>query len=228
MATVLIIGDTHCPGMHRRYPAFLKKVAEEWGCNKVVHIGDLVDWHSLSFHQRSTGAPSAMDEYKKAKRQVSRIYNLFPRADWLLGNHDSLTMRQAQTVGIPVELMLDQKVIWEVPRWTVHPRYASIEIDGVLYTHGEVGKGGQFASVKQSRDNFQSTVCGHFHAESGVWWSANTSNLVFAMSVGTGIDHSKVIFEYGQKFSRKPIVSAGVVVGGKEAYIIPMPIRKPR
>ena len=159
---------------------------------------------------------------------MSRIYNLFPRADWLLGNHDSLTMRQAQTVGIPVELMLDQKVIWEVPKWTVHPRYASIEIDGVLYTHGEVGKGGQFASVKQSRDNFQSTVCGHYHAESGVWWSANTSNLVFAMSVGTGIDHSKVIFEYGQKFSRKPIVSAGVVVGGKEAYIIPMPIRKPR
>jgi len=52
MARVLIIGDTHCPGMRQGYVDFLNRVADAHGVNRVVHIGDLVEWASISFHEK--------------------------------------------------------------------------------------------------------------------------------------------------------------------------------
>jgi len=223
---ILVIGDTHAPAMHRNYLSFLKKTYDEWDCGKVLHIGDLVDWGAISFHEKHPSASSAKEEYLQAKKQVSKLYEAFPKVDWLLGNHDSLTVRQASSVGIFEELLKDQRDVWEVPGWTVHPRFAVIEIGGVLFSHGETGKGGMFAAVKQSRDNFQPTVTGHFHAEAGIWYSANDTSVVWGLNVGTGIDRDRLAFFYGQKFPRKPILSCGVVVDSSLAHLIPMPMRK--
>ena len=43
MSTVLIIGDTHAPCMRKGYIGFLKRTADEWQPDRIVHIGDLVD-----------------------------------------------------------------------------------------------------------------------------------------------------------------------------------------
>jgi len=43
MARVLILGDTHCPGMRTGYVDFLKRVPDSYSISRVVHIGDLVD-----------------------------------------------------------------------------------------------------------------------------------------------------------------------------------------
>ena len=53
MARVLIIADTHCPGMRQGYVDFLKRVADRHAVTRVVHIGDLVDWASISFHEKN-------------------------------------------------------------------------------------------------------------------------------------------------------------------------------
>ena len=57
MANVLVIGDTHCPAMLDHYPDFLAEIYEAWDCEKVVHIGDLVDFHGISFHTKEFGIP---------------------------------------------------------------------------------------------------------------------------------------------------------------------------
>jgi len=101
MARVLIIGDTHCPGMRRGYVDFLKRVADNYDVSRVVHIGDLVDWASISFHEKSPALSNATVEYAKALRQVASLARAFPQADWLVGNHDALTERQAVGAGLP-------------------------------------------------------------------------------------------------------------------------------
>lgn len=218
MSRVLVVGDCHCPGMLRGYPAFLQRIYEQWECNRVVFIGDLVDWCAISFHEKNPTLSNAAQEYRKALRQVQRLYRLFPEADWLIGNHDCLTTRQAGKAGLPDFILKDYGHLWQVPNWSVHPRFARLEIDGVIYTHGDAGKQGMYAAVKNSRDNFQSWVSGHCHSEAGIWWTVNQTSRVFGMNVGTGVDHNLLQFEYGQKFNRKPVIGCGVVISGIPYY----------
>lgn len=220
MARVLVIGDTHCPGMRRGYVDFLKRVADRHSINRVVHIGDLVDWASISFHEKSPGISNAVTEFNAARRQVASLARAFPKADWMIGNHDALTERQAITAGLPPQLLRDYADMWEVD-WSVHPRFAKHEIDGVIYSHGDSGRGGQHAAFQQAKDNFRSTVIGHFHSQAGVRWWANTEYRVFGMSVGCGIDAGKLQFEYGRKIVAKPILGCGVVIDGRRAIFEP-------
>lgn len=220
MARVLIVGDTHTPGMRRGYVDFLKRIADRWSINRVVHIGDLVDWSSISYHEKSPGLSHATAEYVKARRQVASLARAFPKADWLIGNHDALTERQAVSAGLPPELLRDYGDMWEVD-WVVHPRFSKLVIDGVIYAHGDSGRGGQNAAIKQAKDNFRSTVIGHWHGQAGSTWWANPEFRVFGMSVGCGIDVDKLQFEYGRKFAAKPILGCGVVIDGKRAVFEP-------
>lgn len=98
-------------------------------------------------------------------------------------------------------------------------------IDGVIYSHGDSGRGGQDAAFKQAKDNFRSTVIGHFHNQAGARWWANPEFRVFGLSVGCGIDASKMQFEYGRKITNKPILGCGVVINGKHAYFEPWLLR---
>ena len=224
MATVLVIGDTHCPGMRRGYVGFLQGVADRYGVDRVVHIGDLVDWASICYHEKNPAIKDASGEYKRAKRQVAEIHRAFPSADWMIGNHDALTERQCVTAGIPPDLLRSYQDIWDVG-WTVHQRYAKLTIDGVTYSHGDSGAGGQDAAFRQARDGFRSTVIGHYHGQAGVKWWANPEFRIFGMSVGCGIDHRALQFEYGRKFSRKPVLGCGVVISGQRAFFEPWLLR---
>lgn len=220
MARVLVIGDTHCPGMRQGYVDFLRRVADAYGVNRVVHIGDLVDWASISFHEKSPALHNAAREFDSAKRQVGQLARAFPKADWLLGNHDALTERQAISVGLPPQVLRDYADLWEVD-WTVHPRFAKLSIDGVIYTHGDSGRAGQDAALVQAKDHFRSTVLGHFHSQAGVRWWANPEFRVFGLSVGCGIDARRLQFEYGRRIVAKPILGCGVVINGRRAFFEP-------
>ena len=224
MSRVLIIGDTHCPGMRTGYVDFLKRVADRYAVTRVVHIGDLVDWASISYHEKHPELRGAATEYRRALRQVATLTKAFPKADWLIGNHDALTERQAVTAGLPPELLKDYADMWNVG-WSVHPRFAKLEVDGVIYSHGDSGRGGIDAARLQSQDNFRSTVIGHFHGQAGVKWFANNDSRVFGLSVGCGIDADALAFEYGRKFARKPLLGCGVVLNGKQAYFEPWLLR---
>lgn len=220
MSRVLVIPDSHCPGMRRGFVDFLKRIADRHAVNRVVHIGDLVDWASINYHEKNVSLSNATREFREAKRQVSRLSKAFPKVDWMIGNHDALTERQAATIGLPTEVLRDYADLWEVD-WKVHPRFSKLIIDNVIYSHGDSGKGGQDAAFKQAKDNFRSTVIGHFHAQAGVKWWANPEFRVFGMAVGCGIDHSKLQFEYGRKFPAKPVLGCGVVLDSHRAIFEP-------
>jgi hypothetical protein len=206
--------------MRRGYVDFLKRVADSYAVNRVVHIGDLVDWASINFHEKSPGLNNAVREFECACRQVRCLARAFPKADWLIGNHDALTERQAVAAGLPRQVLRDYAELWNVD-WVVHPRFSKLVIDGVLYAHGDSGRGGQDAAFQQAKDNFRSTVIGHFHAQAGVRWWANPEFRVFGLSVGCGIDAGRLQFEYGRKLTAKPILGCGVVIDGRQAYFEP-------
>lgn len=220
MSTVLVIGDCHAPAMRAGYVDFLKRVSDEWSPDRIVHIGDVVDWHSISYHEHNPSLHSPMGEYKRALKQVRQLNDAFPKADWLIGNHDSLTERQATTVGLPPKLVLrSYNDLWET-KWRVHERFTELLIDGTVYSHGE-GPGGVYAHGRRAQARCRSYVMGHLHANAGVIWSANPEYRLFGLAVGCGVDNSRMQFLYGKPFPRKPILGCGIVVDGKRAYFEP-------
>lgn len=220
MSRVLAFSCTHCPGMRRGYVDFLKRVSDDWDIDRWVMLGDLVNWQSISFHEKNPSLSNASAEFKEARKQVAQLSAAFPKADWLIGNHDALTERQANTVGLPSHVLRDYGDLWEVP-WKVHPRFSQLDVDGVAYLHGDSGRGGQDAAFAQARDRFRSTVIGHFHANAGVKFWANKEFRVFGMGVGCGMDVNKLQFEYGKRFTAKPILGCGVVLNGQRAFFEP-------
>ena len=222
---VLIIGDTHCPAMLPKYPGFLKRIEKKYDCRRVVHIGDLVDWASISYHPKAPSLKNADAEFEKAFKQVQKLYKLFPRATWLIGNHDALTERQATDVGLPLTVLKDYVDLWDIPGWKTIPRFGQLIIDGVIYQHGDRGRGGPLAALKNAHAEFTSVVQGHLHQQAGCWFSANHKDRVFGLQVGCGVDGKSLAMSYGRRFNSKPIVGCGVVLGGKTAIFEPMPLR---
>jgi len=210
--------------MHSGYISFLKKIHKKHGCTRVVHIGDLVDWSSISFHEKDPSMPSPADEFKQAQKQVRLLHKAFPKVDYMIGNHCSLPSRQASKLGLPEEVLRDFDRLWGLEGWTIHPRYHDLIIDNVVYRHGDKGKGGQVAAHKNAQAEFSSLVQGHLHAQASVVYHANKEDCVFGMQVGCGVDHNHPAMNYGRVYAAKPILGCGVVYSSKVAYFEPMPL----
>jgi len=219
---ILVIGDCHAPTMHPKYIPFLKKIQKKHGCGRVVHIGDIVDWNSISFHASEAFMPNPVDEFKQAQKQVRALHRAFPKADLLIGNHDSLPSRQASKLGLPEEVLRDFDRLWGLEGWTIHQRYADLIIDDVCYRHGDKGKGGAMAAHKNAVSEFKSLVQGHLHAQAGVVYHANGGDCIFGMQVGCGVDHNHPAMNYGRVYAAKPILGCGVVYSSKVAYFEPL------
>jgi len=214
-----IISDTHFPFQHRNYLEFVYEIFNQFQVNEVVHIGDLVDGHAWSYHETSTEGYSASKEAEKAQAECNKLFNTFPEAIHIMGNHDSLVSRKAQTHGLPKKFVKTFEEIWEFPKgWKSHFSY---EIDNVMYIHG-TGKSGQYSAVQFMQDFRQSIVIGHTHSFGGVNYRASYKDLTFALNVGCLIDVDAYAMEYGKNFSRKPTLGCGIVIGGRIAYFIPM------
>jgi len=210
---VLVIGDLHLPFELDGYFEFVKSQYHLNNCNKVVFIGDVIDNHFSSYHETFADGLGGGSELKFAKQKLKKWYKQFPDATVIIGNHDRIIMRKAQTSAIPKEWIRDYKDVLGVPNWVWSECH---EIDGVMYEHGE---GGQ-AQIK-AKNNLQSTVCGHYHSESYVKWFVGNRSKLFAMQVGCGIDKNSYAMAYGRNF-KKPVIGCGIVIDGLLAYNILM------
>ena len=224
MSNVLIISDTHIPFEKKGYLNFCKQTEKKYKCDKVVHIGDLVDNHAISYHEHDPNGWSPEDEMKIADKHLVSWFKAFPKLFLCRGNHDVLVDRKSKTVGLPRRCFHDYRDIWNLPA-TWEDGF-EIEIDGVLYKHG-TGYSGEYAHKRAAIENSQSVVIGHLHSCAGIEWVVTSKTKKFGMVVGCGIDRKKYAFKYGKDFRKKPVLGCGVVLdGGKHAMFVPMEIGK--
>lgn len=217
---VLVIGDTHIPFEHRHYLEFCKETKKKFKCNQVVHIGDLVDNHAVSFHDKDPDGRSASDEMKDADKALKKWFKAFPEVKVVEGNHCSMIIRKAYHHSLPKRVLKDFRDIWNLPsKWSYEYDY---NINKVRYFHG-MGYSGKQAHSKAVMDNRCSCVIGHLHSNAAVNWTASERDILFGMATGCGIDRKKYAFRYGRDFVRKPILGAGCVLeNGKYAQFVPM------
>ena len=219
MSKILVIGDVHEPVSHPGYLAFCKDLYEAWDCDRVVFIGDIVDWHGISFHAAHPDCPGPNDEYELSLEKVQKWAKAFPKADVCIGNHDERIVRLAATVGIPARFIRNYQDTWQTPGWNW--RYEH-NIEDVHYFHG-TGNGGKYPAANCVTKMLMSCVMGHIHTAAGVKWFANPTKRIFGMDTGCGIDDRAMQFAYGKHMKQRSVLGAGVVIDGMPYHEI-MPI----
>ena len=181
MAKVLVIGDTHFPAVHKDYFNFVSGIHTKWKCDKVIHIGDVVDHHNISFHQKNPENESAIAEYEAALKCIKKWYKKFPSMSICIGNHDDRVSRLASDRGIPRMYIKPFAALYATPGWDWKD---STLVDGVLYTHG-TGASSQYPAFNSAKVSACSTVQGHHHSIAGINWLNGPSHRVFGMNVGS-------------------------------------------
>jgi hypothetical protein len=92
-------------------------------CTEVVFIGDVIDNHFSSYHETSADGMGGADELEYAIKRIARWRNAFPSATVIIGNHDRIIMRKAQTSAIPSKWIKSYKEVLETPDWNFVERY---------------------------------------------------------------------------------------------------------
>ena len=203
---VLVIGDLHEPFCLDGYLQHCIDTYNKYNCNEVVFIGDIIDNHASSYHETDPDGYGAGQELKLAIQRIKQWYSAFPKATVIIGNHDRLIMRKAQTAGLSKMWIKDYAEVLGTLGWTFTD---SIEIDNVLYIHGEGGT----ARARMRRD-LQSIVQGHLHSQAYIDWCVGAKFKIFGMQVGCGVDHRSYAMAYGKE-GPKPAIACGVILQGE-------------
>lgn len=200
---ILVIGDIHEPFCKKGYLQFCMDVYERFACNKVIFIGDVIDNHYSSYHETDADGLGGMDELELAVYKLSKWYKAFPEADVIIGNHDRMIMRKAQSSAIPTAWIREYKDVLKTPNWSF---VESVVYNNVKYIHGEGG-----TARTRMKGDMQSLVQGHLHTQAYCEWSVGANFRVFGMQVGCGIDDKAYAMAYA-KANKKSAIGCGVVL----------------
>jgi metallophosphoesterase superfamily enzyme len=213
---VLVVGDLHEPFCKDGYLEFCQEQYDTWNCNQVIYIGDIIDNHYTSFHEIDIEAEyTGKQELEYAIKKIAKWYKAFPEATVIVGNHDRMIMRKAQTSLIPSKWIKSYKEVLEVPNWEFVDR---LVVDGVQYIHGEAG-----TARTKCRADMMNTVQGHLHTQTYIEHYVGQNFRVFGMQVGCGIDHDSYAMAYAKR-GKKPSIACAVVLGGTTPINLLMPL----
>jgi len=204
-SNILVIGDLHEPFCLDKYLPFCKETYKKYKCTEVVFIGDIIDNHYSSYHETNPDGLSGGTELELSISRIARWYKAFPKATVIIGNHDRMVMRKAQTGNIPKKWIKSYKEVLEVPKWKFVERY---EKNGVQYIHGEGG-----TARTKCRADMMNTVQGHLHTQCYTEHYVGKNFRIFGTQVGCGIDHDSYAMAYA-KYGRKPVAACAVVLNG--------------
>ena len=209
-SNVLVIGDLHEPFCLEGYLEFCLDTYHHYKCTDVIFIGDIIDNHYSSYHETDADGLGGGDELELAVSKIAQWYKAFPEAKVLIGNHDRMIMRKAQTSAIPSKWIKSYQDVLEVPNWEFLERYV---LNDVQYIHGEAG-----TARTKCRADMMNTVQGHLHTQCYTEHYVGAKYRIFGMQVGCGIDHESYAMAYA-KAGKKPAIACGVILNNGKTPI---------
>ena len=219
--TILCISDLHAPYEHIDTIKFLTAIKEKYNPDRVISIGDEVDFHAMSFHPSDASLYSAGDELKKAREVIWQIEELFPKVTVIESNHGSLAYRKAKVAGIPKEILRPYKEILDVKNWNWVPHLEIIlpNKQPCFFVHGLSANTRTLMTSKM-----MSAVQGHYHEKFEIVYQGNGERLNFGMTVGCLIDDNSMAFHYNKVFAKRPIIGLGMIIDS-QPKLIPMVLK---
>jgi predicted phosphodiesterase len=199
---VLVIGDTHIPHQHPEYLNFLQQLQIKWNCGKVIHIGDVVDFSSTTYHDTHPELPSPAYEFEYTKLELEKWKQAFPNMIVTIGNHDRRVTRKQKSNQIITSWQKSFNDIFDT-EWEFVPEYYH---NNIYFCHGE-GATARVTSLQKQC----SVVQGHRHSETYIDFPAKN---LFAVQCPLGVNRESLAFEYAKVDPKEWTIGACVIVNG--------------
>jgi len=219
---ILVISDMHLPYQHKDSIKFLKEIKKEFKPDKIVNIGDLLDFHAISMHDSNPDLYSAGMELDKAKEYIKVLEDIFPEVIEVDSNHSSLVYRRALKYGMSKQFLKPYGEFLGTRKWKWIDDLTLTMSNGqrCFFTHGRSAD-----VLKVSQTMGMNCVQGHYHTKFLISYWANPDNLFFAMNVGCLINQKSMAFSYAKNFKTRFILGCGIILNGIPR-LLPMVIDK--
>lgn len=209
---VLVIGDIHFPYNHPDTIAFLKKIKEVYKPDKIIQIGDEVDFHAISFHGADPDLLSPGDELQSAIQKLQPLYKLFPKMDLIESNHGSLVYRKGKFHGLPRNVFKSFREVLEAPKdWRWHFDL-TIKLSNGNYCYFHHGKTSDPLKLSQSMG--MSSVQGHFHEKFSINYWGNSLGLYWQAFTGCLVNDDSLAMSYNNTNLKRPIIGSLMIIDG--------------
>lgn len=209
---ILFLSDIHAPYQHPDCLRFLKALKKKYKPHLTISVGDLGDFHDISFHKSDPRLPNATTELEKLQEFSRELEKLFPKLIITQGNHDALPKRRLFEEGIPESFLKPYNDIYGVGKgWQFVDDLTLKDGNEIIYVaHGIVKDGKKLAAQRGVH-----VVQGHYHTECRIDYVSNPRNLLWSMQVGCLIDRVALAFAYDKLNLNRPIIATGVVCNGQ-------------
>ena len=208
---ILVISDMHLPYQHKDAIKFLAEIKKEFKPDRVINIGDLLDFHAISMHTHDPDLASAGHELTMARKYVKELESIYPQVTEVDSNHSSLVYRRAIKYGMSREFLKEYGDFLGTKKWNWVDDLTLTMSNGqrCFFTHGRSAD-----VLKVSQTMGMSAVQGHYHTKFVVSYWANPDNLFFAMNVGCLINQKSLSMNYAKNFRTRFILGCGIILDG--------------
>ena len=208
---ILVISDMHLPYQHKDAIKFLTEIKKEFKPDRVINIGDLLDFHAISMHTHDPDLASAGHELTMARKYVRELESIYPQVTEVDSNHSSLVYRRAIKYGMSREFLKDYGDFLGTKKWNWVDDLTITMSNGqrCFFTHGRSAD-----VLKVSQTMGMSAVQGHYHTKFLISYWANPDNLFFSMNVGCMINQKSMAFHYAKNFKTRFILGCGIILDG--------------
>ena len=219
---ILVISDMHLPYQHKDSITFLKEIKKEFKPDRIVNMGDLLDFHAISMHEHNPDLYSAGHELDKAKEYIQQLEDIYPEVTEVDSNHSSLVYRRALKYGMSKQFLKPYGDFLGTRKWKWIDDLTLTMSNGqrCFFTHGRSAD-----VLKVSQAMGMSAVQGHYHTKFVISYWANPDNLFFGMNVGCLINQKSMAFNYAKNFKTRFILGCGIILNGIPR-LLPMVINK--
>jgi hypothetical protein len=192
---VLFISDTHIPYSVSGYLAFLEELKDKFKPEIVIHGGDEVDFHAISFHKSHSELYSAGHELEKSIEEIQNgLHRLFPKMYLLESNHGSLIFRRLKFEGIPIQVLKPLNELYGTPLWSWHEHILLKTSQGRVYVcHGKSGIAGGLMKLLGC-----STIEFHYHTMFHITYLTTLLGLKFSAHGGCLADRDSMAMAYAK------------------------------
>jgi hypothetical protein len=198
----------------------------------VIHNGDEVDNHALSFHNSDPSLKSAGPELQEAKIGVWKLEEMFPNMRLLESNHGSLAYRKAKAHGIPAVYIKNYRQVLFADEsgdptgkgkgWSWHARVRIENEWGRDMQFQHIGTGDLMQLAAMENANLS---VGHAHGKYGIGYTSSQVDTYWSLYTGWLGDYEALAFAYGKDIPKKPVLGCAMIIEGVP-QLIPMRVDK--
>jgi len=213
---ILAFGDTHFPYEHKHTLEFLADIKSKYQPDRVVHMGDILDIYSVSAYPTDIDHEDSWpSELRKARKQLEKLFKMFPNVDVLESNHDDRAYKKSRVAKIPREFLVPFRDIIGAPDgWNWHDTlYLTVDStrDKLAFRHTMTG--GALAGAK---DLQRTVVIGHHHSKFGAQaFSPKRGKRFWGVDAGCLISDKGSPFKYNKGDRSRPIQGCVVIIEGQ-------------